>query len=74
MQMLTERIDVLDKKLAELSSQQVADHHSLTIPRVGPLITAAIHSDEIWANLPLNSHQHCAVIRLPDHLLSGDIS
>ena len=27
MQMLTERIDVLDKELAELSSQQVAYHH-----------------------------------------------
>lgn len=42
MQMLTERIDVLDKELAELSSQQVAYHHLLT---VGPLIAAAVVSE-----------------------------
>lgn len=45
MQMLTERIDVLDKELAELSSQQVAYHHLLTIPGVGPLIAAAVVSE-----------------------------
>ena len=45
MQMLTERIDVLDKELAELSSQPVAYHHLLTIPGVGPLIAAAVVSE-----------------------------
>lgn len=45
MQMLTERIDALDKELAELSSQQVAYHHLLTIPGVGPLIVAAVVSE-----------------------------
>lgn len=45
MQMLTERIDVLDKELAELSSQQVAYHHLLTIPDVGSLIAAAVVSE-----------------------------
>ncbi|MFM5217446.1 transposase [Aeromonas hydrophila] len=45
MQMLTERIDVLDKELAELSSQQVAYHHLLTIPGVAPLIAAAVVSE-----------------------------
>lgn len=27
-------------------------------------------SDEIWADLQLNGHQHCSVLTLPDHLLS----
>ncbi len=36
---------LLDKKLAELSSQQVAYHHLLTIPGVGPLIAAAVVSE-----------------------------
>lgn len=43
--MLNERISGLDREIAALSGQQVAYHHLLTIPGVGPLIAAAVVSE-----------------------------
>lgn len=45
MQALNERVTCLDKEIAELSSQQAAYRHLLTIPGVGPLIAAAFISE-----------------------------
>lgn len=45
MQALNERVACLDKEIAELSSQQTAYRHLLTIPGVGPLIAAAFISE-----------------------------
>ncbi|MGE4686820.1 IS110 family transposase [Yersinia enterocolitica] len=45
MQVLNERVICLDKEIAALSSQQTAYHHLLTIPGVGPLISAAFISE-----------------------------
>lgn len=45
MQALNERVTYLDKEIAELSSQQAAYRHLLTIPGVGTLIAAAFISE-----------------------------
>lgn len=45
MQALNERITSLDNEIAVLSSQQIAYHHLLKIPGVGPLIAAVFLSE-----------------------------
>lgn len=45
MQALNARVTCLDKEISELSSQQAAYRHLLTIPGVGPLIAAAFISE-----------------------------
>lgn len=44
-QVLNERVTSLDKEITVLSSQQTAYRHLLTIPGVGPLISAAFISE-----------------------------